>query len=78
MAKKAKRPSLKKQAIDEMYKQQRFGHSKHQAKQVVKSQTQSTSETYNPSRALGIYSISTMQTYRKECIAWAKQFEVSG
>lgn len=70
-----KRMSLTKQLAEALNKQARFGQSKHVAKAQERERCQKTGDTYNPSRAPGIHSISTMESYKKEGIKftnWAK------
>jgi Phage integrase, N-terminal SAM-like domain len=72
----AKRQSLIKQVKDVLDSLARFGESKHEEKQkkLVEAQAKEM-KGWNPARVDGIYSIVTMQAYRRECIAfveWAK------
>lgn len=72
----AKRQSLIKQVKDVLDNLARFGESKHEEKQKKLTEAQAKGlKGWNPARVDGIYSIVTMQTYRRECIAfveWAK------
>src|SRR5437016_4989948 len=68
----SKRPSLTKQIVDVLNSLARFGESKYEAKQqAIAANKAAGVKGYNPARVEGIYSISTMKTYRKECIAFA-------
>jgi integrase len=68
----AKRPSLTKQIVDVLNSLARFGESKYEAKQQAISATKAAGIMgWNPARVEGIYSISTMKTYRKESIYFA-------
>lgn len=73
----AKRPSLIKQVKDVLDSLERFGKSKHEEKEIKKLEAKALGlKGWNPARVDGIYSIVTMQTYRRECIAfveWAKK-----
>jgi len=72
----AKRPSLKKQIVDRLNQQAKFGISKHKAKQLYREYCKTHGIKYNPARVPGIYSIKTMENYKEECIRfgeWAKQ-----
>jgi len=72
----AKRQSLIKQVKDVLDSLARFGESKHEEKQKKLTEAKAKEmKGWNPARVDGIYSIVTMQTYRRECIAfveWAK------
>lgn len=73
----SKRPSLTKQIVDTLNSFARFGESKYQAKQQSIAAAKAVGIVgWNPARVEGIYSISTMKTYRKESISfanWVKQ-----
>ena len=72
----AKRPSLVKQVKDVLDSLARFGESKHEEKEKKAVEARASgAKGWNPARVDGVYSIVTMQTYRRECIAfveWAK------
>lgn len=72
----AKRQSLIKQVKTVLDSLARFGESKHEEKQKKLTEAQAKEmKDWNPARVDGIYSIVTMATYRRECIAfveWAK------
>ena len=72
----AKRSSLVKQVKDVLDSLARFGESKHEEKEKKAAEARASgAKGWNPARVDGIYSIVTMQTYRRECIAfveWAK------
>lgn len=72
-----KRPSLKKQVCDKLYSLQRFGQSKMIAKSQFLDQARAAGlRGWIPINLPGIYSIETMQSYRKESIAftdWVKE-----
>lgn len=73
----AKRPSLIRQVKDVLDSLAKFGESKHEEKERKKFEAKALGvKGWNPARVDGIYSIVTMQTYRRECIAfveWAKK-----
>lgn len=72
----AKRPSLKKQIVDRLNQQAKFGISKHHAKQLYREYCKTQGIEYNPARVPGIFSIKTMESYKEECIRfgeWAKR-----
>lgn len=73
----AKRQSLIKQVKDVLDSLARFGESKHEEKQKKLTEAKTKDmKGWNPARVDGIYSIVTMKTYRRECIAfveWAKK-----
>lgn len=70
-----KRASLKRQMVDALNKQARFGQSKHAAKAQERERCARDGDRWNPSRAPGIYSVKTMESYKKEAVRfteWAK------
>lgn len=69
----AKRPSLTKQVKDALDKLACFGQSKDEKKKENKLAVEAAGDKkgWNPARVDGIYSLITMQTYRRECVTFA-------
>lgn len=66
---------INKSLQNKLNEQARFGQSKHEAKQRAKEQYQKEHgnlKGYNPSKVDGIYSVKTMETYRKVAEEYSK------
>lgn len=67
----ARKPSIIYQVIERLKSLQRFGQSKHAAKQLEKERCRQENRRWNPARVEGIYSFKTYEVYKEHCLDFA-------